>query len=238
MPATPTKPPARPISPRPIGRPVAIALAILLAAGCAPTRSHVQNESDGRHVYVTLRNPENIFKLTAENRTYSAALTNALASLTGQDAQSRAQFQATITQLSLAEQLDQLNAQVLAQYKAAVLGLNANPTRADQREAFWRAIADINTNIHALRVAELKRAQNQRIQLGQQVYEAEKAFYGMLEAQYASEPQPGREAMQATDKSTLAQMITESLRRQAQLLNRLEEQLDADQPRRDQPTPP
>lgn len=122
-------------------------------AGCqGVTIINYAKEGESPEYYAIVRNPEETFRI------YAMEIDSKLKATvgTGQvNVGAEGQFDQTV--IKLAEQLDQLNSQVLAQYKAAFFGLNSNPKL--NREAYWKSLDEINKQIADLRRVYLASAE-------------------------------------------------------------------------------
>lgn len=124
-----------------------------LLAGCqGVTIINYAKEGEAPEYYAIVRNPEETFRIYAMELDTTMKATVG----TGQvNVGAEGQFDQTV--VKLAEQLDQLNSQVLAQYKAAFFGLNSNPKL--NREAYWKSLDEINKQIADLRKVYLASAE-------------------------------------------------------------------------------
>jgi tetratricopeptide (TPR) repeat protein len=126
---------------------------LLLLAGCRATTVYEYVDEQGRlHVYSVVRDPE---------ATFSVISKDLLLSLSGKAGSAEASTSLQLQTVMLAERLDQLNAQVMAQVKVAFFGLNANPTDPENQKYFWTTLSRAADSAQALRGHQL--AHNQML---------------------------------------------------------------------------
>lgn len=148
-----------------------LATLILLIGGCGIKIVKVWDGHQWQY-YSFATNPERSFAIIAENRSneLEAKLRAQAATLAAAESLARAstqpstqpngtneadlqmRYKETRDIVKLAEQLDQLNAQQLGAFKAALFGLNSNPTSQDNQKEFWSTIRQINDSTAQMRI--------------------------------------------------------------------------------------
>ncbi|MGE0708596.1 MAG: hypothetical protein AB7N76_12750 [Planctomycetota bacterium] len=147
-----------------------LVIAALLAVGCSVSvfsqdRKRVLKDKDGNlikdkdgnaivedyeEIYTVVRDPEEAFAIIAKDLHVDTDFKGELPKPAGAISVVVSSSVGLET-VMLAQQLDQINSQVRAQFKAALFGLNSNPTSLENQDRFWKSIDDVNRQMADLR---------------------------------------------------------------------------------------
>jgi hypothetical protein len=127
---------------------ISIAL-VVLVAGCTGVETIRIDPNDKYSYYTLVKDPEKAYKIVATD--YSGKASGSFSPPTQTTGTISGSAEFATKNIMLAQLMDQLNTQTLSAYKAALFGLNVNPTADSNIARYWDEIRVITTQMATIR---------------------------------------------------------------------------------------